>query len=66
MNQGLQILLSKYEHLNFDVYRHNGCTERLQGSMTPNEALEKENMRSFADQEVYFTARNQTLARTED
>ena len=55
MNRGLQILLSKYEHLDFDVSQRNGCKGKLLGSMTPNEALEYENIRIITNQEVYFT-----------
>ena len=69
MNRGLQILLSKYEHLDFDVSQRNGCKGKLLGSMTPNEALEQENIRIITNQEVHFTRKDsgdRDSVRTED
>lgn len=55
MNRGLQILLSKYGHLNFDVYQRNGCKERFLDSMMPNEALKYGDNDFFTNQEVSTT-----------
>lgn len=69
MNRGLQILLSKYEHLDFDVSQRNGCKGKLLGSMTPSEALEYENISIITNQEVYFTRQEsggRDSVRTED
>lgn len=57
MNRGLQILLSKYGHLNFDVYQRNGCKERFLDSMMPNEALKYGDKDFFTNQEVSTTWR---------